>query len=481
MSTYRVYCTTESMWFPVVSLSTPTTCPNNSNHSIDLDNIIEDTKIIKSVSTYHAIVANDGTGDFLTIADAFNAGVINALVRRGHYVEMQNVTLPEGGLLIGENAGSVWIVFPGQHGVLVDGSGGNVETTGTISVTSGSQQVVGVGTTFHNGMDGYYILIDNNYFEIATVVSATELYLVLPYNGRGVTNHPLQAQRMFTGTSLRNLVIVQSSGPAITYRAVRHGTIQDVALKYNTPNIVVENCSDVTFKNTISEASLGQGIALTGCYNMLMESTSTKNCFGHGVFIQNSCNLFIDSCSAVANAGNGLYSLGSCRISINCGSYNANSGHGIATDAANKGMMVISGLIAENNSGSGIYLNDNTNLVNGCVCYKNQLNGIKVGNNGVVTNNQCNSNGANGVDCDGDDDCILSNNICQLNGGSGVYCDNGQRNSVSGNRSTGNAGTGVYMGPGTNINFLINNILSGNTTAPYQDFGSSNIVNQNII
>lgn len=480
MSNYRVFCTTENLWLPVVSLTTPTTCPNNPSHSIDLNNIVEVAEIPKTIQTYQAIVANDGSGDFLTIADAFNAGVINALVRRGQYIETQNVVLPEGGLLMGENAGSAWIIFPGPHGIVVDGSSGNVETTGIVSVTSGSQLVTGTGTSFHSGMDGYYILIDNNYFEIATVVSATQLYLVLPYNGKGVSI-TLHAQRMLTGTSLKNLVIVQSGGPAILYRAVRHGTIQDVAVKYNTPNIVVENCSDIAFKNTISEASLGNGITITGCYNMLMESTSTKNCFGHGVFIQDSCNLFIDSCSAVANAGNGFYCMGSCRISINCGSYNANSGHGITTDVANNGMMVLSGLITERNGGAGVYLRDDSNLVNGCVCFENTYHGIKVGNNAVVTNNQCNSNGGNGVDCDGDDDCIVSNNICQQNQSSGVYCDNGQRNSVSGNRITGNAGTGVYMGPGTNINFLINNILSGNTVAPYQDFGSSNIVDQNII
>src|SRR6056297_2296121 len=105
MATYRVYCVTESMWLPVVSLITPTACPNNESHSIDANNIIEVSEIPKNIQTYNAIVANDGSGDFLTIADAFNAGVINALVRRGQYVETQNVALPEGGLLMGENAG----------------------------------------------------------------------------------------------------------------------------------------------------------------------------------------------------------------------------------------------------------------------------------------------------------------------------------------------------------------------------------------
>lgn len=481
MASYRVYCTTESAWLPVTSLTTPTACPNNPAHTIDATQTIEVAAIPKMVQTYQAIVANDGTGDFLTVADAFNAGVVNAMVRRGQYVETENVVLPEGGLLMGENAGSVWLIFPGPHGVVVDGSGGAVETAGTVSVTSGSQLVTGAGTAFHTGMDGHFLLLDNNYYEIGAVVSTTALYLVLPYNGNTVAGAPMQAQAMLTGTSLRNLVIVQGGGPAVTYRAVRHGTIQDVACKYNTPNFVVENCSDIAFKNTISEASVGVGITLTRCYNVLMESTGTKNCFSHGLVVQDSCNVFIDSCSSVANAGHGLYAMGSCRISVNCGSYNANSGHGITTAPTNLGMMVVSGLIAEKNGGCGVLFQDGQNLVNGCVLYLNSQHGIKLGDNGIVTNNHCINNAANGVDCDGDDDCIVSNNICQNNAGSGVYCDNGQRNSVSGNRITNNGGTGVYMGPGSSINFLINNILSGNTTAPYQDLGASNTVDQNIL
>jgi hypothetical protein len=481
MAQYRVYCTTENVWLPVTSLTAPTECPNNPAHTIDTNNVVMLSAIPKNIQTYQAIVAGDGSGNFLTVAAAFSAGVINALVRRGLYVETQNVVLPEGGLLMGENAGSVWLVFPGPHGVVVDGSGGTVETAGTISVASGSQLVTGTGTAFHAGMDGHFLLLDNNYYEIGAVVSATVLYLVLPYNGAAVTGAPMHAQAMLTGTSLRNLVIVQGGGPAITYRACRHGTIQDVACKYNTPNIVVESCSDIAFKNTISEASLGVGVTIRGCYNILMESLGAKNCFSHGVIIQNSCNVFIDSCSAVANGGNGMYCVGSCRVSINCGSYNANSGHGIMTDATNMGMTVLSGLIAERNAGSGVHFNDTTNMVNACVLYNNALHGIRVGNNGIVTNNHCNNNGGNGVNCDTHNDCVISGNISQANGGSGVYCDNGQRNSVLGNRVTGNAGAGVYMGPGSSINFLISNILSGNGTAPYQDLGASNTVEQNII
>lgn len=473
MGTYRVHCLTENLWLPVTSLTVPSTCPNNAAHTIAPEDTALLSAITKVPQTYSGVVAQDGTGDFLTIADAFAAGCISVLVRRGFYIETQDVPIPEAGLLIGENAGSVIITFPTGKGIRADGNGGIVHTAGTISVTSGTNfTAIGVGA---------FVLLDNHYYEIGTVVSATVAALVLPYNGATITNAPLRAQNMLTGSSLRNIIVVQSTGTALMFRAVRHGTVENCLFKYNAPNVIVDSCSDIAFKNTISEASAGVGMHLTACYNVLIESTGCKNNFAHGMVLQQSYNVYLDSSSCMANAGNGVYMVASQRVSVSGGSYNSNAGAGINSSMPGNSMVVVVAAVAERNGATGIHFGDTLNVASGCILFSNGSHGIKAGNKAIITTCHCINNAGNGVDVDNNDDGNFSSNILSNNGGHGIYLDNCTRNTVTGNRCAGNGANGIYLGPGSLTNIMITNILSDNVGLAYQDLGISNTVEQNII
>ena len=93
---------------------------------------------------YDAIVAADGSGDYLTPALAFaNTSITTIWIRSGTYTG-GTVTLPPNAVIDGED----------MHGVFIENdidfsNAGTITNTGTISVPNNSLTVTGTGTEFY--------------------------------------------------------------------------------------------------------------------------------------------------------------------------------------------------------------------------------------------------------------------------------------------------------------------------------------------
>jgi hypothetical protein len=135
---------------------------------------------------YDATVDAAGGGDYLLPSAAFTAGATSVYVKRGTYNETVDVTLPDGGRLVGE--GEVVINFTGAFGVRNIVPGGSW-TAGTITVTSGSAIVTGSLTNWLGSpiLPGWYMLIGNVYYEIASVDNATQITLTRAYEGNTIS------------------------------------------------------------------------------------------------------------------------------------------------------------------------------------------------------------------------------------------------------------------------------------------------------
>lgn len=483
MGEWRVFCTVENQAFPVLGFNVPTACPNNPTHPIDPNRTVLVRVIPRNPSTSDAIVAQDGTGDFLRVADAFNAGAVNVLVRRGIYYEVDDVRVPDSGLLAGENAGLFAVVFPTGKSVIADGSGGVRYTQGTISVATGTTLVHGTGTAFMGMPSNAFVLMGGQYYQLGAVMSDTLAVLQLPYMGRAVVNAPLQAQTMHTGTSLRNIVIIGGAGTGLLYRGIRHGTMQSIALKYNAANCLIDGCCAVAARNFVSESSRSHGVVVQNCDQMLLEGMGSKNCWGDGIQIINSKSVFLNNCTFTACLGSGMR-ISDCSI-VSCSDAGMmwNAQHGVTT--TNAGSLLMDGLTVSNNGGHGIVVGlcnhaVGSNLTS-CMVSDNGGNGITAVSNGTIDGCHVNSNGGVGLELGAADGILISDNHIEGNGAHGMNLYSAQRCNATGNRVYQNGQAGIIMGPGSQRNIVANNHVIDNGSAGVQNLGNGNLVNNNIV
>jgi len=120
-----------------------------------------------------------GNGDYTTVGAAFTGGATSVFVRAGTYSETVDITIPDGGSLVGERAGGVVLSLGTGVSIIAGSTPANRTTAGTISIPSGSTTVTGVGTDFDGTISGNtlnpgdYILLHHQFYEIASITSKT--------------------------------------------------------------------------------------------------------------------------------------------------------------------------------------------------------------------------------------------------------------------------------------------------------------------
>lgn len=129
---------------------------------------------------YDAVVDPAGGGDYTTLSAAITGGAIRIYLKSGTISESTNIVLPDGVRLVGESKYDSIIDF-GTNDVGLVLSGGGAGVIDTISITSGTNTVT--GTAFTGGMVGEYIILEETFYEIASVTPPTSLTLIKNYNG----------------------------------------------------------------------------------------------------------------------------------------------------------------------------------------------------------------------------------------------------------------------------------------------------------
>lgn len=416
---------------------------------------------------FDAIVDASGNGDYLLPSAAFADGHRTVFMRNGTYVETTDIVVPNYGSLVGESGTNTVIYFPAvAKSVKVDGSGSNQETSGTISITTDTTALVGVGTTFTNLVANDYILLGTNYFKIASITNATNLTLADTYRGATLSGISYVAQTMFTGNKLSNFIITGSTTNGLYIRGCRHFVVDSLAIKSNSPNVLVEYSGDSAIKHLLSETGTGIGVKIDNCVSMALNVVDVYNNTSHGIEVNGeSTSINLISCESSNNGGTGIcvmnnsrdINLTDCVIKYNKadGLLTASTTHALMIDSTSirgntsKGLTidgvdhVITGNIIEDNGDIGLEIISGVCSVVGNIL-ENNSNGIKLfGNRTTLSNNHCINNSLAGILVVGND-CIITSNISTSNTQEGIKIETGSDSTIcSLNNVKGNTGTNL--------------------------------------
>lgn len=424
-----------------------------------------------------AIVANDSSGNYTSISDAFADGHTYVYVRNGTYVETTDIVIPNKGRLLGEEFGKVTIVLSGSVSVKVNCISAD-EETGTISITNNTKDVVGVGTTFTNLSVGNYILIGNNYYDIAAIVDDTHLTLLDTYNGKTVSGESYVGQEMKTGVNMENFIIYGSASIGLIICSIRHSIFRNIAIFNCATNVKIVKSGDISIQNIICSNSGGNGMEITSSFDVLFQTCNVYNNGGNGIELNGSCHcVVLESCSCTCNGNNGIYINNTCNsINIADSVFKQNNNHGIESSSTTNECMFDSN-ISISNGNSGMKLIGNNNICSNNNLLSNSNHGLEIGNLASVNANQIKSNTNHGIFVDGYNDCVFNANVCTSNGSSGIYI-NGDEHNIANNRCKSN-NNGIELITGADDNIVSNNISTSNTTNSIVNNGANNIVNNN--
>ncbi len=414
---------------------------------------------------YDALVAADGSGDHLKPSAAFAAGAKTIYVRSGTYVETSDINIPNHGVMVGESTAPVVLYFVGAYGVKIDGSGGVKETTGTISITNNTNSVTGSGTTFTNLTVGDYLLLDQNFYQIATITDATNLTLTENYKGNPILDLDYVAQAMHTAINLSNLIIIGSTVSGLYLRAVRSTIISYVGVMNNNIGVEIVDSAANAMSTVNCYNNTSHGMCFDNSYSIGLINGESYNNGGNGYHVMgNSNNIVFNGVLANNNNGTGITITGnSTNILINDCTVKRNNGTAIITEV-NTGTAVIDGSLMSYNGSDGVYFSGSDNIISNCIIGYNELRGIHAGTNGTVTGNQVFNNGTIGIDMTGDSNSQISSNNIHDNGSDGIYM-NGDNNGISDNNIRSNGAKGIH------INIGKDNDIDGNTIADNTEEG----------
>lgn len=494
-----------------------------SDEKSHLDELI-DTLVsieINEQSIFDAIVDSKYNGHYQCISDAFADGKTSVYVRDGIYFEKANIIIPNGGQLKGESQGNVKIVL-GNYSVIIDGSQGINETVGSISISNGSQMVTGIGTNFQSIAAGAFILISTNYFEIKNVIDDFSLELTEIYQGSDLINISYIAHTMYTGTSIENIILSNSTQTALDIRAIRHSTFKGIAVISSDTNIRMREVGDSSFSDIISQNAIGNGFEMLNCVSVLITCMDVYNCTANGIVISGTSHTDIfETCSSTSNGQYGVLvkdhtsniKLNSSIIqdNLSCGihiqgtatdicitcCHIKNNGQGIKISSA--GTICIDSNIITNNTLDGINTSVNSNIaISNNTISKNSSSGINIQSSGSiqVTNNRILYNTIAGLTSNSpsilvNGNSILHNTITgiEINGSNAIISNNNSSSNFNGivitsdqcivtnNQLLNNTDTGITVANNCIVSLNVLKSNSGNLT----ETGTNNVIINNII
>lgn len=413
---------------------------------------------------YEAYVDAAGNADYLLPSAAFADGNTRVYVRNGTYNETVNITLPSGGILVGESKTGVIISLTGAIAVQADGNGGTTLTAGTITATAASDAILGAGTAFTT-LTGVgttaFILVNGIFRQVASVADNTNLTLSEDYEGTTTAGLAYVAQTMHTGIGIHNLTVTGGTSNGIFLRAVRLGELSSVLVIEASgasplANIQINDSGNCTLTNVESSDCTGRGLNFDRSFSCAVQSLNCHNNDNHGVFLDNgTIGVLFDSCILTANALSGIRVENSLSSNIeivdSIVSHNRSVGIDVSSTA---GIVLVDTCTVENNTSFGIDFDGLDNTVTNSNIRDNTGSGVTAGDNGVITGNLISGNGSNGISLNGDTSCAVTGNRIVNNTTDGIQsAGTNNNNTISGNYIEGNT-IGISIA-GTATNYSI--------------------------
>lgn len=336
---------------------------------------------------FDAIVAPSG-GDFTLPSAAFAAGARTVCVKEGTYVEVADVVIPSGGVLVGE--GDVVINLSGGFRVDARSVSFNSTSAGTVAVSTGSTTVAGTGTTFTALAPGDFIRLGAVFHEIATITDDTTLDLVEPYQGAPLTGLSFLARTMVQNVRVENLTLRDSTAASsLRLLGVKGFIVRGVDVVNSgapgTASFAISQCTEGEVLACTSRDSTGAvGITLFDSTIIRVTDSVALNGVGRGMGTNGCREIMFINCTASQNGGRGFFFNNDFRVGIMNSFADDNITNGIHADDMIQGHAI--GCMVRRNGSEGILMSESPNFrVIGCQSEDSGGVGIEARNEATIS------------------------------------------------------------------------------------------------
>jgi parallel beta-helix repeat protein len=451
------------------------------------ESVVND-KIQYSARAYSAIVSAVG-GDFADIQDAIDyvhgVGGGKILICNGTYELAASLVLYSNIIIEGESELGVILKFSTADTGLQAIGDAAPYSTGTVSASHDSDQVVGVGTNWDPEIvAGQYISLDYRWFEVKSVEDDTHLTLTRKYYGPTLAGVTYEAATFITDVMVSDLSI---EGDGVNskslFQYVARGTFQNIhGVGTYKVGLHLNRTSGCEILNS-------DNVGYYVCYSNLWHIENNE--FVHyytnamfynrdGVFSNNSANftsgnaIDMEYSKRISIINNSLRNTDYSTIYLNYSEDNVIIGnliyggtYGIRLDISPRNKIAENSISNSSYSGIAILASSNYSIIHGNTtfnCTGGAGNGgimLRTSNYLVVTSNVSVGNTTHGIYVDHDVSySVLNGNICYNNGAYGIYIYNNTctKNIMTSNQLLGNT-SGAYVNNGTSTT-IANNITA---------------------
>jgi len=362
-----------------------------------------------SVNTLQQEITVETTGNIQTAINtlASTGGMVK--LKSGTYVLTDDITIPSNVKLIG-NGQTVTLLYFSLQDKGVRASGGSAYSVGTVTISNGTNIVSGGSNWTTNLTSSHRIRLDNFWYEIYAVSSATTLVLTTNYTGMDLSGVTYDSAVMTQNFAVEDLSVIYSAGTGIYFNYVYYWFMNRVTVAYcggagvdinnstsshmawvntfdNTGNgddfnqvdhletqtlwslrnggigVYGVNVSDTNFTSILGRNN-DDGAYFDGLTDSVIYASDCSNNTSEGLELVNSSDCFIVSSEFQNNGTDGVKLVSDCdRITISGLSVKNNTNWGINIASSTDDNNILAG-IAFLDNGSGDVNDQGTNTRN---------------------------------------------------------------------------------------------------------------------
>lgn len=297
------------------------------------------------------------------IDETFGRGGGVVHLEAGTYVLTTDLILKSNVTLNGAGNFSTILDFGGEaYSLKIEGE--DAYETGTVAVTADSTTVIGTGTTFTDSMVGQSILIDGDFYTIASRTSNTEIEIATAFSGATQSGLSFVVATINIGATVQNCTIQNSSQSVVLSRYSYLPSFFNVAVYTGDIGMDFQDCVFPVIDNLEISDCTTAGLSLDNAWAYTISSFFIYNCTGDGILSLSGGDATMFNFGLSNNGGRGAKLTNTDKLSVIAFTIDSNTSHGIECVSGCDGNTFVTGTVIEN-GGDGIKLTatDDRNII----------------------------------------------------------------------------------------------------------------------
>lgn len=393
---------------------------------------------------YDSIVDASGEGDYLLLSAALAAGETSIYIKNGTYIETADCEIVNDYTSItGESIGGVKIIMKDSYSIKTTSN--TVSSAGTISITTNTKIVTLAAASFPATAVDQRILLNNEFYAIASRDSSTQLTLKNEYKGRTISAGSYKINKFYSGIQLQNFSVIGTD--EVTVSTV------DLFSLYNLYNSYAENLFISTTETACFRLQNSANCTVHKCIAWNAGNDAFVGSAATG-FIINGNTIKVTACSGSNNGYAGIFPQGE-NITIENGSYNNNK-YGAYISVNTESQYIFDSVTFDSNTLNNIFTGAGVNSITMTNCTVSNCQSIGAYFQGEGVTLTGNVFLLNATATRIKDNSVLTSNTFRLNTGNVVHIE-GTNVTVTANTIDG-GNNGFYINNSTNCIFTKNRV-----------------------